>query len=110
MIRCGSGGIDSMCTLGEKVKERRKAKGWRLRNLSEESGVSITFLARIERGERFPSAAVLRKIAKPLGFTEVELFKMAGYLSRDDSDERVERIKGEVKEALAHLSRVIDGL
>ncbi len=45
------------------------------------SGVSASHLGRIERGERFPSASVLRKIAKPLGFEEDELFTLAGYLS-----------------------------
>ena len=45
------------------------------------SGVSSSHLGRIERGERFPSARILRKIAKPLGFEEDELFALAGYLS-----------------------------
>ena len=45
------------------------------------SGVSSSHLGRIERGERFPSARILRKIAKPLGFEEDELFTLAGYLS-----------------------------
>lgn len=45
------------------------------------SGVSQSYLGRIERWERFPSAHVLRKIAKPLGFEEDELFALAGYLS-----------------------------
>ena len=45
------------------------------------SGVSSSHLGRIERGERFPSASILRKIAKPLGFEEDELFTLAGYLS-----------------------------
>lgn len=97
-------------TLGEKIKERRKAKGWKLRELSKETGVSIAFLARIEKGDRFPSAAVLRKIAKPLGFTETELLKMAGFLSRDDSDQYIARVKSEIKGALADLSRKIDSL
>ena len=45
------------------------------------SGVSSSHLGRIERGERFPSAHILQKIAKPLGFGEDELFTLAGYLS-----------------------------
>ena len=43
--------------------------------------MSPSHLGRIERGERFPSARILRKIAKPLGFEEDELFTLAGYLS-----------------------------
>jgi len=49
------------------------------------SGVSSSHLGRIERGERFPSARILRKIAKPLGFEEDELFTLAGYLSPQPS-------------------------
>ncbi len=43
--------------------------------------MSPSELSRIERGERFPSAHILKKIAKPLGFEENELFVFAGYLS-----------------------------
>lgn len=45
------------------------------------TGISPSHLGRIEKGERFPSARVLRKIAKPLGFDENDLFTLAGYLS-----------------------------
>jgi len=41
-----------------------------LHELAEKSGVSASHLGRIERGERFPSARTLRRIAKPLGFEE----------------------------------------
>ena len=43
--------------------------------------MSSSHLGRIERGERFPSARILRRIAKPLGFNEDELFTLAGFLS-----------------------------
>jgi len=43
--------------------------------------VSSSHLGRIERGERFPSAHILRRIARPLGFEEDELFTLAGFLS-----------------------------
>lgn len=52
-----------------------------LQELSDQAHVSPSHLGRIERGERFPSARILRKIAKPLGFEEDELFTLAGYLS-----------------------------
>jgi len=55
--------------------------GLTLGQLSEISGVSPSHIGRIERGERFPSAHTLRRIAKPLGFDESELFVLADYLS-----------------------------
>lgn len=67
--------------LGEIIKQQRVMMSLTLQDLAGKAGVSSSHLGRIERGERFPSAHVLRKIAKPLGFEENELFALAGYLS-----------------------------
>ncbi len=67
--------------LGKIIKQRRVTVPLTLQELAALSGVSSSHLGRIERGERFPSARILRKIAKPLGFDEDELFTFAGYLS-----------------------------
>ncbi len=56
-----------------------------LQELATVSGTSSSHLGRVERRERFPSASILRKIAKPLGFEESELFSLAGYLSPQPS-------------------------
>ncbi len=67
--------------LGKILKQQRIAIPLTLQKLAALSGVSSSHLGRIERGERFPSAHILRKIAKPLGFDEDELFTLAGFLS-----------------------------
>ena len=67
--------------LGRILKQRRVMIPLTLRGLAVVSGTSSSHLGRVERGERFPSASILRKIAKPLGFEESELFSLAGYLS-----------------------------
>ena len=69
--------------LGTIIRQQRIAIPFTLRRISSLSGVSTSHLGRIERGERFPSADILRKIAKPLGFEERELFTLAGYLSNE---------------------------
>ena len=76
--------------LGRILKQRRVMIPLTLRGLAAISGTSSSHLGRVERGERFPSASILRKIAKPLGFEESELFSLAGYLSPQSSspDER----------------------
>ena len=66
---------------GELVRQQRIIQSLTLQELSARSGVSASHLGRIERGERFPSGSILRKIADPLGFEEGELFTLAGYLS-----------------------------
>jgi len=66
--------------LGKTLKQRRLMIPLTLGKLSATTGVSISHLGRIERGDRFPSALILRRIAKPLGFKVDELFALAGYL------------------------------
>ena len=67
--------------LGKIIKQQRITIPLTLQELTAKSAVSSSHLGRIERGERFPSAHVLRKIASPLGFEEDELLTLAGYLS-----------------------------
>ena len=67
--------------LGKIIKQQRITVPLTLQELTAKSGVSSSHLGRIERGERFPSAHVLQKIARPLGFEEDELLTLAGYLS-----------------------------
>jgi len=66
--------------LGTVVKQQRNRLGLTLSVLAAKSGVSMSHLSRIEKAQRYPSASVLRKIAKPLGLEEKELFNLAGYI------------------------------
>ena len=77
--------------LGKILKQQRITVPLTLQELAAISGVSSSHLGRIERGERFPSARILRKIAKPLGFDEDELFTLAGFLSPQPSGVAEER-------------------
>lgn len=74
-----------MAHIGGIVKQQRISIPMTLQELSAKARVSASHLGRIERGERFPSAHILRKIAEPLGFEENELFTLAGYLSSQSS-------------------------
>jgi len=75
----------SLAHIGAIIKQQRISIPLTLQELSARAGVSASHLGRIERGERFPSAHILRKIAEPLGFEENELFTLAGYLSSQSS-------------------------
>ena len=66
---------------GEILRQARVRIPMTLHELATKSGISPSHLGRIERGERFPSASMLRKMSQPLGFEEDELFTLAGYLS-----------------------------
>ena len=76
---------DRSNNLGEIIRQGRITMRLTLSQLSTLSGVSSSHLGRIERGERFPSGSILRRIAEPLGFEENELFTLAGYLSPSSS-------------------------
>jgi transcriptional regulator with XRE-family HTH domain len=71
--------------LGELIKQQRLSSSLTIQDLSRKSGVSASHLGRIERGERFPSAHILRKLAVPLGLEEDEIFTLAGYMSSPGS-------------------------
>jgi len=71
--------------LGGILKQQRISLPLTLQELATKASVSASHLGRIERGERFPSAHILRKISGPLGFEENELFTLAGYLSTQSS-------------------------
>ncbi len=77
--------------LGRIIKQQRIAIPLTLQELAATSRVSSSHLGRIERGERFPSAHILRRIAQPLGFDEDELFTLAGFLSPHPSGVAEER-------------------
>ena len=103
-----------LVALGKRLKRRRQEREMSLQALSEASLVSTSYLGRVERAERRPSALVLRQIAGPLGFTDEELLKMAGYLSPDSTDDRIakfrESLKGEIEVAMGNLLRKVDTL
>jgi len=53
---------DGRNDLGKTLKQRRVMTSLTLHELSARSGVASSHLGRIERGERFPQAATLRRL------------------------------------------------
>ncbi|MBA7581634.1 hypothetical protein ES708_23542 [subsurface metagenome] len=100
--------------LGVILRVRRKEKGLTLTQLSSLSGLHHSHIARLERGERFPTGRTLKKLAEPLGFSELELCKLAGFIPRDAADDRLDKFKKSVKkeiiETLVNLGERIDRL
>jgi transcriptional regulator with XRE-family HTH domain len=78
--------------LGKILRQQRLSTNLTLYDLSAASGVSPSHLGRIEKGDRFPSADILQRIAGPLGFGEEELFTLAGYLSPHLSAEKSDHL------------------
>ena len=94
---------DSRSDLGRVLKQRRVMMPLTLGELAASASVSSSHLGRIERGERFPSAHILRKIAKPLGFEEAELLTLGGFLSPQPSAEVDRHSAGQVDPYVASV-------
>ena len=71
--------------LSSLIRRQRLSNKLPLGELAAQSGVSPSHLGRIERGEHFPSAHILQKVAEPLGSDVEELFTLAGFLSPQPS-------------------------
>jgi transcriptional regulator with XRE-family HTH domain len=67
--------------LGNRLRELRTALGLTLFDLSKATSISYSHIRRIEKGERFPSARTLRKLAGSLSCEESELLILGHYIS-----------------------------
>lgn len=65
--------------LGRQIRLARTQKGWTLKDLSEASGVSVSQLSSIERGDHLPSLESLLAVAAALGSTPSKWFTAAGF-------------------------------
>ena len=61
--------------LGESVRRLREERGFSLKKLAKEAGVSESFISQIERGVANPSVASLRRIAAALSTSVAALFE-----------------------------------
>lgn len=60
--------------VGANVRRLRKARGLSQEGLAHEAGVSMRYLAGLERGEENPSLKVLVKLAEALKVSPAALF------------------------------------
>ena len=67
-------------SLGQFIRERRKAAEYSLRDLADKANVSNPYLSQIERGLHTPSVRVLKAIATALNVSAESLLVQAGLL------------------------------
>ena len=53
-------------TVGESIRRERQQRGWTQAELAEASGLSVNYVARLERGELGPSLWVAFRLAEAL--------------------------------------------
>jgi len=66
---------DICARLGNRIRELRKAKGWRQIDLAEHSGISKNHLSELEQGNREIGLLTLEAIAGALGTTSSKLLE-----------------------------------
>ena len=69
---------DICVLLGRRIRELRRAKGWRQIDLAEHSGVHEVHISDLERGTREAGVRTLHRIAKSLETSVSDLFKGLG--------------------------------
>ena len=91
---CIMGELDEQLERGEELGPllRRLRGGLSLRDVNRLTGVSSSYLSKIERGERPPGANLLRKLAFAYNVDAEDLIRQAGHLGQSGlhSDEALE--------------------
>lgn len=60
---------------GERIRKLRKKRGWKLVELSVETGLGRVFLSNLENGKHEPKLGTVKKLAKAFGLTISQLLK-----------------------------------
>jgi XRE family aerobic/anaerobic benzoate catabolism transcriptional regulator len=66
---------DVCVALGKRIRELRKAKGWRQIDLAQHSGVHEVHISDLERGSREVGLRTLCSLARALGISPSEMLK-----------------------------------
>lgn len=85
------------------LKKLRRARRWSLEKLADESGVSVSQISRIERGESMPSAESMAKICKALQCSPAHIYMT-------DRDLKVHRLAARIMEMSAAEQAMINRL
>ena len=103
--------IDSPAALGQRLREARQAAGLRQQDLSFD-GCSISYISRLEKGERQPSLQVIEQLARRLGMTVELLARNDAVAGPSVDDERLTEAEialriGDTDEALTMLADIV---
>jgi transcriptional regulator with XRE-family HTH domain len=68
-------------SLATRLKELRRARGWTQQDLSRTSGLTRSYISRLEMGDiALPSSEKLRALSQALGTAPDDLLQAAGYI------------------------------
>ncbi len=90
---------DALASLGDDIRDLRKARNMTLQDLADATGKSIGFLSQVERNLTKPSVAALQDISEALG-VQIGFFFQADALA--DSNERRFIVRRENRRRIAY--------
>ena len=98
--------------LGKRIRALRTAKGLTQQQLGEQADVHYKFIGECERGERFPSTAILFKLAGALGIPPREMLVFEHGLTGKKALEAAvrERLKGADEEQLRMFLKLLEAV
>lgn len=100
----------SNLTLGDKLRALREERGLTLKELGEQSGLSLTYLSEIERGSVLPSLDTTRELAQYFNIPVSMLISVQRPSSLPTKLQYIRKIKGISQKELAGQAGVSPGL
>lgn len=79
--------------LGDSLRRFRRKQRMTLKDLSDKTGLSVSFLSQVELDQSNPSLESLKKIAEALNMSLEVLTPNVNYVSPDDEKEFLRQIK-----------------
>jgi transcriptional regulator with XRE-family HTH domain len=67
---------DLPATIGAVIRRVRQERSRTLKRVAAAAGLSVVYLGEIERGKKYPSAAVLERLAAALGLELADLLEL----------------------------------
>src|SRR6476646_6366896 len=81
-------------TLANRLKELRHARNWTQQDLSSASGLTRSYISRLEMGDiALPSSEKLRALSRALGTAPDDLLQAAGYIDNPTEDDNLPDLK-----------------
>lgn len=88
----GAGVADLPATIGAVIRRVRQDRSRTLKRVAKAAGLSVVYLGEIERGKKYPSAAVLERLAAALGIDLSDLLELVAEALRAEAPARTEAI------------------
>ncbi|MNB71014.1 HTH-type transcriptional regulator PuuR [compost metagenome] len=94
-------------SVGNRIRELRRAKGWTQEQLAEAASLHYSYIGGVERGDRNISLETLEKIIAAFGVPAVEFFRFEDKTEqREALDEHMAVLSSKSADEIAAITRI----